>query len=162
MNRTWSVLLLALGLVAALLLAPTAARAGQDEGWKELQSQLSLSPEQVERMKPILKSYQDARKANLQAFKQRINAMLTPEQGAQLQQMRDEARSSNDRKGLLKRMITELGLTPGQIADLKSAISEHRERQKDNRERFLAEVRTVLTPDQFERFQSLLNQHEKH
>lgn len=132
-------------LVGALLMAGVAVAEGRHHRGtplERLQTRLELSEEQVEKLKPAF----EAMKAQHQAARERMMAILTPEQKEQL------------KNGEGRHRWRDLNLSEEQKAQMKANWQSNRDLRKRQREELEQKLEATLTPEQMEKFEEMKNQ----
>ena len=151
-------------LFLALLLAAFAPAgwaqdgSGAPRGIQRLQQELELSDEQTGRLREIFKTHRESRKQSLNILEHEIKSILTPQQLQHyntLKASRSQARGKTRRHGL-QDMIVQLSLTPQQAVRVTGYVQACAQEMRAARAQFMAQVESVLTPQQFQRFQAIL------
>lgn len=139
-----------------MLAAPVLAEPGKGGGWQRIQQELGLTDSQMLKVKPIMEAYRSVRRTRIDALSARISELLTPQQRARFDEMRAGHGTSSSKSRGLTRYITELSLSPDQINKLKDLVNDSLQRARADRERFLDQIKGVLTPEQFSRLQEMI------
>lgn len=133
------------GLAATLLLSTGAFARGGHHGGGRWMQQLNLTTEQQERLKPIF----EQKKADRAQFRSQFEAILTPEQRAQL--------SSDGHHG--RGAWKNLNLTDAQRAQMKQLRESNKAQRMAKREQMQQQLAQVLTPEQMQKWQAMKAQH---
>ena len=146
-----------LGIALAAILAGTGfaaeGRANHDP-LQRMQTSLNLSPDQVSALQPAFTQMKQQRQSEHQAFKGKLQAVLTPDQFAQWQQAKGAGRNHHGLK--------ELNLSADQKAQLKDYRMSMKPQIKAERDQFRSQLMAVLTPDQQAKLKSMHHGHHKH
>lgn len=154
MNKKFATTLTGLALIATFLFAaPGVAqaeghgdrRAKMQQRFEKMKTELNLDAEQAERIRQIF----DAHRGAHQSKRARMKEILTPEQLAQLKEMKKNRQPGE--RGKFRERMAQLGLSDDQKAQLKAM----REEGKGKRQQIQEEIRQVLNPDQQARFDEL-------
>jgi len=145
---------------------------------QRLKEELSLSDEQAEKVKLAFKSkrkkvkaakeanagdhkaMREARKSANEAFEAELKTILSDEQFMKFQEHKEEMQSPESRaERRADRMAEELKLSDAQAEKVEALIKSKiearqadREKHKAEREAFEKEMKTILTPEQYEAF----------
>lgn len=181
--------LLALAL-GALLLSPAAAQSpspgpstnahgrpnrpqggGQGGPIARLKSEMNLTDAQAQRLQPLLKGFMEKNRERMKARQQNMKTVLTPEQFAQLQQMREQHRQGQSTqdgpppaatnqpagKGSKHRgPMSQLNLTEEQKEQLKTFNQQTMQEAKADRDALLAQTKSFLNADQQSKLETFL------
>lgn len=129
-----------------------AQRQHRHAGWQRM---LNLTPEQRQQLKPMAQAFHQQVRGLRQAQRSQLQSILSPEQLAQMQSMRQ----ANGR--LPKGWARSLALTPDQRQQLRALHQQTRSQVQQARRQFLAQVQPVLTPDQQATLNQYLQQHQR-
>ena len=146
MKKLHSILLgglLLTGLTVVALAQPGHHRGGNP--LDRLQSQLSLTPEQVQRLQPTFEAMKQKHQAQRDQMKSKLNALLTPEQRAKM-----EASGEHRRGGM-----RDLNLSDEQKAGMKSFWESNKAQMQQERAQIDAQMQATLTPEQLAKFQEM-------
>lgn len=131
---------------------------------------LNLTDAQMQQLKALKEKRMQERTQFFEETKNKIKSILTPEQQtiweektAELKtkaggaggkgNFQDKGRNSNAGGGL-KILFGDMNLTDEQKAKVKSAMQEIREKRQANMQNYDNELKSILTPDQYEKFKS--------
>lgn len=149
--QIFAALMLVLTVAASAVFAESAQGPGKGaKRFERLAQKLNLTADQQAKLKPIAQNYQQQRKAEREASRAKFQSVLTPEQKTKFEQMKADRKNNPGKPepGMRKKMAEELGLTPEQQEQLKAYHQENRDKMKAEREAFVAQVKTILTPQQ--------------
>lgn len=148
------VLLLALAVGSAL---PATAEDPQRSGLelRQLQGLLDLRVDQIARLAPVLKTYREQHRARLTSFRTQLRSVLTAEQAARFDDLCKQYRRGQGQSRGLKGLQAELALTSDQVGRIGVIRSGTREQARTDYASFVSQVKEILTPEQFERFQDV-------
>ena len=122
---------------------------------RQLQGLLDLSLSQIRHLAPILKAYRDQHKARLASFRADLKSMLSPEQATRFDALCKQYRRGQGPARGLQELQQELSLSSDQVARIAALRRSVREKAQADYEAFVGQVRGVLTPEQFARFQEV-------
>jgi Spy/CpxP family protein refolding chaperone len=122
-------------------------------GFKKVLTKLNLSDEQ----KIAMNSLREQKRAGTitrETFKSEVAGILTPEQSAMMQQMKSKRGEHKHRGGKHGKMAS-LNLSDAQKTQMRELRKERRAQGRENfdRDSFMTKMRTILTPEQFAKFQ---------
>lgn len=118
---------------------------------QRLQSQLSLSPQQVAQLKPTFEQMRLEHKADHVQFESQMQAILTPDQLAKMQ-------AEGEHHG---HHLRDLNLSSDQRAQLKTMWEKNRPKMAAERQQFESQMMAVLTPEQQLKF-AKMQEHWRH
>lgn len=142
-----------LGIALAAVLAGTGFAAegrGHGDPLQRMQTNLNLTPDQVSALQPTFAQMKQQRHAEHEAFKAKLQSVLTPDQFAQLQQSKGSGH---------RHAFKNLNLSDDQKAQLKQYRMSMKPQLKAEREQFRNQLMAVLTPDQQAKFKSMHRGH---
>lgn len=159
MNKL-SNLLVGAALLAGLALA-VQAEGGQHRGgghrWgsplERMKSTLNLSEDQVARLQPTFDQMKAKHQSQRQAFKAKMQSILTPEQ----QQKMAEARQEHKRGGW-----HDLNLSEDQKAQMKTLWESQKGTMTEDRSQIEAQLQATLTPEQLTKYNEMKAQRKEH
>jgi len=127
---------------------------------ERLREKLDLNDAQVAQLRPIMADWAQQMKARRQAYRAELKKVLTPAQLAKLEQRRAaccEARKQGQKPGVKGQLARALGLSNDQVATLRAYRQEMAPQVKAQRQQHLAQVTSVLTPEQAKKFASMVH-----
>ncbi|MBI2263661.1 MAG: hypothetical protein HYU64_00585 [Armatimonadetes bacterium] len=166
-------------------------RQGDKEGLKEkrldhgkrgfsekLAKELGLSEEQQTRMKALQSEFQaEMQKSREQmmekrkAFRERMSAILTPEQKSKLEELKKERNEKfrdrmgkageSARAGRVDRLSKALDLNPAQTDQVKGILDDQRKEMQALVQKYIERLRPILTPEQQQKLDELGKFHQK-
>lgn len=154
--------LFALVVIGALCVAGAHAEpSGKSSRGSEIQARLGLSADEMARIRPMFKAYRESRRSRVDALSSKIRVLLTPEQQgrfdaliAEHEQQRASGDTSERRHGL-REFISSLGLSTKQIMEVHKLVKASAEQARQEHAQLLEQVRGVLSPDQYARFEEM-------
>jgi len=173
----------ALSLALIALIATSAAFARQGGAARgnpldRMAQELNLTAEQKAKLTTIFQAQREKMKARHEAMEGKLRSILTPEQQAQLDQMKAERQERRKQAGANpdhqgpppardgqagpggkhRGPLAQLNLTEEQKAQLKAYFEAERPQMQADRKAFRAEVEAVLTPEQRAQLQQKLEE----
>ena len=134
-----------------------------DDQIKVLTGTLELTPAQVPQVKLLLTQAEEQRKRGFEDFKAKMKALLTPEQQAKMEQMRQrfsKHEQGGEAPSVPRHGSPDLGLTPDQTIKMKMLRNQHMHAMKANLENHMARMATVLTPLQMAAYEKTVEKME--
>ncbi|MGV8122334.1 MAG: hypothetical protein AB2L14_21450 [Candidatus Xenobiia bacterium LiM19] len=136
---------------------------GSGDKMKQFQKELGLTDSQVQQWKNLRERHKSDRKAHKQAVQEKITKVLTPDQMAlwdkNRESMQCEKGQKPDKETMMKRrkaLMMEMGLTDTQKKEIKTILKEERKKQRSIME---SELQSILTPEQYKKFQEKMKGH---
>lgn len=130
---------------------------------KQFQKELGLTDSQVQQMKSLKEKHKGERKAHREAVQLKIKEVLTPDQMALWEKNRESMQCEKGAKPgkdtMMKKrkgMMMEMGLTDAQKQKIQAILKEERKKQRSIME---SELQSILTPEQYKKFQEKMKGH---
>lgn len=141
--------LVAFAATAVFAVTPRDPAVRAAKRFERIQQRLNLTPDQASRLKPIYDRYVQQREADVQANRDKVRSVLTPEQQAQLDQAKAQRKAARASGQTMERgKFPRLNLTDEQKAQLKALRQSSMEQAKSERQQFLAQAGAVLNAEQ--------------
>lgn len=154
-------LVLALAFVT-LAMAPLWAdqpNGNEIHGWQRVQQELGLSNDQLQKIKPIMDNFRQLHRVRIETLGSQIRALLTPQQQQKFEALKStHAHGQNQPSGHphgVRELITQLSLTPQQIAGLTKLLDATMKQARADHEQLIENLRPILNSDQLTKFQAL-------
>jgi Spy/CpxP family protein refolding chaperone len=129
---------------------------GQGDGARVLKEKLGLTDVQVEQLKSFREKHKAERQAQMDSAKSRVKAILSPDQQALWERNMGEMKAAGQgNRGRMKSMMQEMGLSDSQKTQIRSIMEEERGKMQAQRQTVQNELKTILTPDQFSKFEEM-------
>ena len=138
---------------------------GSGEKMKQFQKELGLTDSQVQQLKSLKERHKSERKSHMEAVQEKIKKVLTPDQMALWDKnrasMQCEKGEKPDKETMMKKrkaLMMEMGLNDTQKKEIQTILKEERKKQRSIME---SELQSILTPEQYKKFQEKMKSHMK-
>jgi|GEM_PF-1936799 len=136
---------------------------GAGDKMKKFQKELGLTDSQVQQLKSLRERHRSDRKAHMQAVQEKIKKVLTPDQMAlwdkNRESMQCEKGQKPDKETMMKKrkaLMMEMALSDTQKKEIQTILKEERKKQRSIME---SELQSILTPEQYKKFQEKMKSH---
>lgn len=127
---------------------------GHRKGFKKMFAQLDLTDAQKTQIKELRQQKRDG-SLTRESFRSEIAGILTAEQNAKLEEVKAQRGERKQRRGMKRQQMKSLNLSSEQKTQLREARKELKEAFRSQRKEAMnAKMKTILTAEQFEKFQS--------
>ncbi|MHC9538922.1 MAG: hypothetical protein AB9903_05330 [Vulcanimicrobiota bacterium] len=138
---------------------------GSGDKMKQFQKELGLTDSQIQQLKSLKERHKSERKAHMEAVQEKIKKVLTPDQMAlwdkNRENMQCEKGEKPDKETMMKKrkaLMMEMGLNDTQKKEIQTILKEERKKQRSIME---SELQSILTAEQYKKFQEKMKSHMK-